>query len=148
LITGLMSPAELFSLPEKRGGSTGIIEDGITGVYAPVVFVLFILAVAQLLKESGLMRLILSSLEKVAAKDVKGTELSIFRLTLVFSVPLCANASAILLVCPTIGRPLGIRTNLAPSPIANLMDCAANTIFYVLPWHNAVIVWYSTLLIT
>lgn len=147
VITGLMSPMELFSIPEKRGGSTGIIEDGITGVYAPVIFVLFILAVAQLLKESGLMGIILSSLEKVAAKDVKGTELSIFGITLLFTVPLGANAPAILLVGPTIGRPLGIRQNLAPARIANLMDCAANTIFYVLPWHNAVIVWYSTLLI-
>ena len=38
--------------------------------------------------------------------------------------------------------------NLAPARIANLMDCSANTVFYMLPWHNAVIIWYATLVTT
>src|SRR5690625_7410606 len=102
-----MSPTELFSLPAERGGSTGIIEDGSTGVYAPVVFVLFILAVAQVLKESGVMGLILSSLENRAPTDVKATELSTFGITVLFTVPLGATGPATLLVGPSIGRPLG-----------------------------------------
>ena len=42
-------------------------------------------------------------------------------------------------------KPLGKKFNLAPARRANLMDCAVCTIFFTLPWHIAVIVWYGTL---
>lgn len=146
--TGLMKPGEVFSIPGERGESTGLIEDGIAGVTGAVVLVLFILALAQVLADSGLMGRILARLEKRAAKGVRSAELIIAGITMLFTVPLGANAPAILLVGPTLGRPLGRAHNLAPARIANLMDCSANTVFYMLPWHNAVIVWYATVLVT
>ena len=148
LLTGLLEPGMIFSIPGSRGESSGIIEDGITNITGAIVLVLFILALAQVLTESGLMLLLLKRLEKSAARGVRSAELMISGITLIFTVPLGANAPAILLVGPTIGRPLGTDKNLHPARIANLMDCAANTVFYMLPWHNAVIIWYATLVTT
>lgn len=148
LVTGLMRPGEIFSIPGERGESTGLIEDGISGVTGAVILVLFILALAQLLADSGLMGMILGKLETQAAKGVRSAELTIVGVSLLFSIPLGANAPAILLVGPTLARPLGLSHNLAPARTANLLDCSVCTVFYMLPWHNAVIVWYATVLVT
>lgn len=148
LLTGLLRPGMIFSIPGSHGESSGIIEDGITNITGAIVLVLFILALAQVLTESGLMLLLLKRLEKSAARGVRSAEFMISGITLLFTIPLGANAPAILLVGPTIGRPLGEDKNLHPARIANLMDCAANTVFYMLPWHNAVIIWYATLVTT
>lgn len=147
LATGLMQAGAIFSIPGERGGSTGLIEDGISGVTGAVILVLFILAVAQLLADSGLMARILARLQTRAAKGVRSAELTIVGVSLLFSIPLGANAPAILLVGPTLARPLGMSHNLAPARTANLLDCSVCTVFYMLPWHNAVIVWYATLLV-
>jgi len=146
LATGMMAPGDVFSIPEERGTSTGLIEDGIAGVTGAVVLVLFILAMAQILADSGLMDRILAKLEVQAAKGVRSAELMIVGVSLLFSIPLGANTPAILLVGPTLARPLGLRNNLAPARTANLLDCSVCTLFYMLPWHNAVIVWYATVL--
>lgn len=144
ILTGQLAPSDVFSIPPTSDDSTGLIEDGIAGVTGAVILVLFILAMAQVLADSGLMARFLARLEVHAARGVRSAEFSIWLITLLFTVPLGANAPAILLVGPTIGRPLGKAYNLAPARIANLLDCSANTVFYMLPWHNAVIVWYAT----
>lgn len=146
--TGQLAPGDVFSVPDAEGGSTGLVEDGIAKVTGAIVLVLFILALAQVLADSGLMARLLTRLETHAARGVRSAELAIAMITLAFTVPLGANAPAILLVGPTLGRPLGRKYNLAPARIANLMDCSANTAFYMLPWHNAVIVWFTTVAAT
>lgn len=146
--TGLLHPTQVFTIPAEQGDSTGLIEDGISGVTAAVVLVLFILALAQLLSDSGLMGKVLHLLQARAARGVRSAELSIVCITILFTIPLGSNAPAILLVGPTLARPLGLSHNLAPARTANLLDCSANTVFYMLPWHNAVIVWYVTVLAT
>lgn len=148
LATGLLRPAQIFTIPAEQGDSTGLIEDGIAGVTAAVVLVLFILALAQLLGDSGLMGKVLHLLQARAARGVRSAELTIVCITILFTIPLGSNAPAILLVGPTLARPLGLSHNLAPARTANLLDCSANTVFYMLPWHNAVIVWYVTVLAT
>ena len=147
LLTGLMKPGAIFSIPRLRGDSTGLVQDGISGVTGAIILVLFILALARLLADSGLMGLILSKLEERAARGVRSAELIIVAVSVIFSIPLGANAPAILLVGPTLARPLGLSHNLAPARTANLLDCSVCTVYYMLPWHNAVIVWYATVLV-
>src|SRR5665647_1159253 len=83
--------------------------------------------------------------EKTIANTVRQAELSIILVTILASIPIAANAPAMLLVGPTFVKPIGKKFNLAPARKANLMDCAVCTIFFILPWHIAVIVWYSTM---
>ena len=148
LATSGISPGEVFSIPPDRDTSTGLIQDGIGSVTGVVMLVLLIMALAQVLAESGLMAAVLSRLERSAARGVRSAELTIIAITLLFTIPLGANAPAILLVGTTIGKPLGQQFNLSAPRRANLLDCSACTVFYMLPWHNAVIVWFSTVAAT
>ncbi|WP_022919147.1 Na+/H+ antiporter NhaC family protein [Ruania albidiflava] len=148
LLTGGLAPGDIFSLPPDRDTSTGLIQDGIAGVTGVVMLVLLIMALAQVLAESGLMAAVLERLQKSAARGVRSAELTIIAITILFTIPLGANAPAILLVGPTIGRPLGEKYSLSAARRANLLDCSACTMFYMLPWHNAVIVWFATTVAT
>ncbi|MQA07878.1 MAG: sodium:proton antiporter [Pseudonocardiaceae bacterium] len=145
LVSGTMSPGDLFRIPEERGDSTGAIQDGIDGVTGAIVFVLLILAVTQVLIETGIMDRVLRVTERHAAKSVRQAELTSASVTMLATIPLSTLSASMFLVGPTLVKPLGQRFNLAPARRANLMDCSANSLFYMMPWHNAVIVWYATL---
>ncbi len=145
LITGNMSLSAIFAIPDERGLSTGLIEDGISGVTGAIIFALLVLAVTQVLVESGIMTSLLNWAQKTVAKSVRQAESSIIGITILASIPIAANAPALLLVGPSFVKSLGEKFNLTAERRANLMDCAVCTIFYMLPWHIAVIVWYGTL---
>lgn len=145
LLNGKLALSAVFHIPANRGESTGLIEAGISGVTGAIIFALLVLAVTQVLVESGVMSAILDWALKTIAKTVRQAESSIILVTLLASIPIAANAPALLLVGPSFVKPLGEKFNLAPARRANLMDCAVCTIFFILPWHIAVIVWYGAL---
>ncbi|MFC7457721.1 Na+/H+ antiporter NhaC family protein [Brachybacterium sp. GCM10030267] len=144
LVTGQLQIGAIFSIPGERGDSTGLLEDGMGGVTGLILLVLLIMAFSRVLAESGMMESLLAKLQNAAARGVRSAELTIIVVTLIFTVPLGANAPAILLVGPTIAKPLGQKYGLSPARRANLLDCSACTLFYMLPWHNAVIAWFAT----
>jgi Na+/H+ antiporter NhaC len=145
LLIGQASFDDLFHIPPEREESTGIIQDGVEAVTGAVIFVLLILAVTQVLVEAGVMDRVLAWTQRRAARTVRQAELTSIGATLAVTVPLSANAPAMFLVGPTLVKPLGARFDLAPARKANLMDCSAVSLFYTMPWHNAVIVWYATM---
>jgi Na+/H+ antiporter NhaC len=145
IMTGKFGIARIFSIPEKRGMSTGLVEDGIGGVVGAIIFALLILGVTQILVESGVMRRILEFAERTVVRTVRQAEAFIVSITILFSIPLSSNAPVLLLVGPSIVKPIGKKIGLAATRRANLMDCAVCTLFFTLPWHIAVIVWYSAL---
>jgi Na+/H+ antiporter NhaC len=115
-------------------------------VVGAIIFALLILAVTQILVESGIMKRILSFAEKFIINTVRQAELSIIGVTVLASIPISANAPAELLVGPSLVRPIGEKFNLAPARRANLMDCAVCTIFFILPWHIVVAAWYAAVI--
>jgi len=143
LLNGHISLSHIFHIPEERGMSTGIIQDGISGVIGAIVFALLVLAITQILIESGVMDKILTWTQDVIAKTVRQAELSIIFVTIFASIPISANAPAELLVGPSFVKKLGQKFKLAPARRANLMDCSVCSIFYTLPWHIAVVVWFG-----
>lgn len=145
MLIGKIQLFTLFHIPDKRGDSTGLIEKGISGVTGAIIFALLVLAVTQILVESGVMNSILKWAERTIAKTVRQAELSIIFVTILASIPIAANAPAELLVGPSFVKPIGKKFNLAPARRANLMDCSVCTIFFTMPWHIAVIVWYGAL---
>ncbi|MEA1961733.1 MAG: Na+/H+ antiporter NhaC family protein [Bacillota bacterium] len=146
LISGNLTLGKIFSIPAVKGDSTGLIQDGISGVVGAIIFALLILAVTEILVESGVMQKILIWAQTTIAKTVRQTELAIIGITILFSIPISANAPALLLVGPSVVKPLGKKFNLSGARRANLMDCAVCTIFFMLPWHIAVVVWHSAVL--
>lgn len=145
MLIGTIRPADIFSVPAAKGGSTGLIQAGIDNVVGAIIFAILILAVTQILVECGIMRRILDFAQSTLVASVRQAELFIVGVTILASIPISANAPAELLVGPSIVRPLGERFGLAAARRANLMDCAVCTIFFVLPWHIAVAAWYGAL---
>jgi Na+/H+ antiporter NhaC len=143
LINRQLALSDVFHIPAQRGESTGIIQDGISELTGAIIFALLILAVTQVLIESGVMKRILKLVEVFLLKTVRQAELSIIFITILASIPISSNAPAELLVGPSLVKPIGKKFKLAPARRANLMDCAVCTIFYILPWHIAVAVWYD-----
>jgi Na+/H+ antiporter NhaC len=142
-LTGRITPVNLFGIPEKRGMSTGIIENGINSVVGAIIFAILILAVTQVLVECGIMRRILEAAEKTVVRTVRQAEAFIVGVTILASIPISANAPAELLVGPSLVKPIGKKFGLAAARRANLMDCAVCTLFFTLPWHIAVAAWYG-----
>lgn len=142
---GNIKITDLFTIPLKKGASTGLIQSGIEGVVGAIIFAILILAVTQILVECGIMGRILEFAQKTIITTVRQAELFIVGVTILASIPISANAPAELLVGPTLVRPIGERFNLAAARRANLMDCAVCTIFFTLPWHIAVAAWYGAL---
>lgn len=145
LINGHLTLQKIFHIPTESGQSTGLIQDGISGVVGAIIFALLVLAVTQVLVESGVMNRVLNWAQKTIARTVRQAELTIIGITILFSIPIAANAPAELLVGPSIVKPLGEKFNLASARRANLMDCAVCSLFFTMPWHIAVVVWYTTL---
>ena len=52
------------------------------------------------------------------------------------SIPIAANAPALLLVGPSFVKPIGKKFNLAPARRVNIMDCAVCQISFTMPWHS------------
>jgi Na+/H+ antiporter NhaC len=142
LAIGHLELSQLVHIPQARGESTGLIQDGISGVSGAIIFVLLLLGITQVVADSGLMERLLVFLQRAVIKTVRQAEMAIIWITILISIPVSANAPAELLVGPTLVRPLGERFKLAPARRANLMDCAVCSVFYMLPWHLAVMVWH------
>ncbi|MEL7568538.1 MAG: Na+/H+ antiporter NhaC family protein, partial [Dehalobacterium sp.] len=115
LLNGKLALSAVLSLPAKRGESTGLIEAGISGVVGAIIFALLVLAVTQVLVESGVMSAILNWALKTIAKTLRQAELSMILVTILASIPIAANAPALLLVGPSFVKPLGEKFNLAPA---------------------------------
>lgn len=141
---GTLHFSDFFGIPEA-GQSTGLIQSGIDGVVGAVIFAVLILAVTQILVECGILEKILEFANRSIVATVSQAELFIIGVTVAASIPISANAPALLLVGPSLVRPMGEKFNLAAARRANLMDCAVCTIFFILPWHIAVAVWYGAL---
>ena len=143
LLTKYITPGQIFSIPATRGHSTGLIENGVNSVVGAIIFAILILAVTQILVESGIMQRILSAAESAIVRTVRQAEAFIVGVTILASIPISANAPAELLVGPTLVKPIGKKFRLAAARRANLMDCSVCTVFFILPWHIVVAAWYS-----
>lgn len=141
---GTLTPFDLVHIPDVRGGETGLIQKGISSTVAPIIFVMLILGITQVMINAGLMDSFIQWARRTIAKTVRQAEASIALFTILITIPLAANAPGILIMADY-AKKLGEQFKLHQARVANLLDCAANTIFYTLPWHNAVIAWYTAI---
>lgn len=143
LVNRQIGLSDIFRIPMERGQSTGIIQDGIGSVVGAIIFALLMLAITQVLVDSGVLESILKRVEKTFVKTVRQAELFIIFITILASIPIASNAAAELLVGPGLVKPIGKKFHLTPARRANLMDCSVCSLFYTIPWHIAVVVWYG-----
>ncbi|MGF1877352.1 hypothetical protein L4D77_18765 [Photobacterium frigidiphilum] len=142
---GRFNISDLFHIPGTRGESNGLIESAIGGVTGAVMFVLVLLGIIRIFMDSGLMDSILKAIMKNLGDSVIKSELIIFFSTAASSLLVSANAPSQLLVGPTIVRPIGEKQGISAERRSNLMSAAVCSIFYMMPWCLAVMVWYSAI---
>ncbi|WP_342753192.1 Na+/H+ antiporter NhaC family protein [Shouchella clausii] len=145
ILNGSIVLSDFFHIPKESGVSSGLIEDGILSISNTMIFVLIILAITQIMVESGAIDRILDFVTKKVAKGVRSAELSIIFVTTLISTPISHNTVAALLVGPGFVRKIGDRFNLSPSRKAILMDCSVTTLYFTIPWHSTIITWYGQL---
>ncbi len=139
---GAITLTDLVHIPDVRGGQTGLIQKGIASTTAPIIFVMLILGITQVMINAGVMDRFINWAKKTVAKSVRQAEASVVLFTILITIPLAANAPGILIMADYAKR-IAEEFKLHAARAANLLDCAANTAFYMLPWHNAVIAWYT-----
>lgn len=145
MLIGTIRPADIFSVPAAKGGSTGLIQAGIDNVVGAIIFMILILAVTQILVECGIMRRILDFAQSTLVATVRQAELFIVGVTILASIPISANAPAELLVGS--GASCGLWASVSarggaarqPHGLRGVHD------LLVLPWHIAVAAWYGAL---
>jgi len=145
LALGRFAISDLFHIPGARGESSGIFESAIGGVTGAVMFVLLLLGIIRIFMDSGLMDSILRFIMKNLGESKIKSELIIFFATAASSLLVSANAPSQLLVGPTIVRPIGEKQGISAERRSNLMSAAVCSIFYMMPWCLAVMVWYSAI---
>lgn len=139
---GAFQVSDILRMPAERGGDTGLIQEGIASVVTPIIFVMIILALLQIIINTGLMDDFIEWATSFVADNIRSGELSTIAIAILASIPLAANVPAILLSADY-GQEIADRYNIHRARAANLIDCSVCTLFYMLPWHNAVIVWYA-----
>ncbi|WP_114764213.1 Na+/H+ antiporter NhaC family protein [Vibrio rhodolitus] len=145
LALGQFAVSDLFHIPSVRGESNGIIENAMAGVTGAVMFVLVLLGIIRIFMDSGLMDTILQMISRNLGNSRIKSELTIFFSTAASSLLVSSNAPSQLLVGPTIVRPIGEAQDISPERRSNLMSAAVCSIFYMMPWCLAVMVWYSAI---
>ncbi|MEW9500356.1 Na+/H+ antiporter NhaC family protein [Jeotgalibacillus marinus] len=148
LLNGNLNFGSVFSIPENPGDSTGLIQEGISSVTGMIVFALFVLAITQVMIESGVMNAFLKWVQKRKIKSHRQAELSIMSVAGIGSVLISASPPLLLVIGTTFVNPFGKRFRLSPERRANVMECMMAVVFFMIPWNLAVIVWYSTLTTT
>lgn len=145
ICAGTLKPGDIFGIPAKAGGSTGIIQSGIDGVVGAVIFAILILAVTQILVECGIMGKILEFARKSVVATVRQAELFIVGVTILASILISANAPAELLVGPSLVRPMGENSawRRRGAPISWIARCARSSSSCpgISPWQP----WYGAL---
>ncbi|KIL32852.1 Na+/H+ antiporter NhaC family protein [Bacillus subtilis] len=148
ILNGSFVLKAMFHMPEESGATSGFIEDGIASMSAPIIFVLIILAITQIMIESGAIEKILDFVTNKITKGARSAELAIIFVTAIVSTPISNNAAAALLVGPGFVKELGKKYKLSPSRRAIMMDCSVTSFYYTIPWHSSIVTWYGLLVVS
>lgn len=147
MINNNIALLDMFHIPTESGASSGIVEDGISSIVNPLVFVIIILAVTQIMIASGAIDKILAFVMDKFTKSARAAELVIIFVTAIISTPISNNTAAVLLVGPGFVKKIGEKFNLSPSRKAIMMDCSVTSFYFTIPWHSSIVTWYGLLVV-
>ena len=144
VLIGNIPLGAIFSVPAKSGASTGLIQDGVDSVVGAIIFAILILAVTQILVESGIMRRILDFAHSTLVSSVRQAELFIVGVTVLashsdFRQRPGRTACRSHRWCVPSAKSSSSRPPVAPTSWT--APCAAYS--FTLPWHIAVAAWYG-----
>ncbi len=137
LVTGVIKPGDIVSVPEQFGAG-GIVLEGIQGAVPTVIIVMLLFVQVNLLKEGGGIEVIMSLMSKFV-KGVRSAEATIVSILVILNIATGLNTAAILGTGELANR-LGKKYDIDGYRRANLLDCAGTTFNYLLPYMVPVVV--------
>jgi len=143
LVTGILTPADIMSV--QNGSLAGFCIDGIKNMLGTVGYLYMVAGIMGILRESGMLDLIVSALMKSKLnKTVIGSELIMGFGQMICCVALgAANGPAIIMWGPVADQ-IGMDKNLHPYRRANMLDGFASTLPVLIPVTSSFIFIVST----
>jgi len=123
---------------------TGSIPSGAAGFFGLSILILLIIAGAQVMIRGGAFQAIEQGLLRVAARTVRGGEMTLVLSTALINAAITINTAAEIAIAPYISS-LGKRFNINGYRRANILDANTSALGYIFPWSGGVLIGYATI---
>jgi Na+/H+ antiporter NhaC len=145
-LTGL-GPGEHWGVlgiaqPGEAGSVSGSIYSGAAGFFTMSVLILLVIAGAQVMIRGGAFKALEQWLLRVAARTVRGGELTMVLSTALMNAAITINTAAEVAIAPYIST-LGRRFNINGYRRANILDANTSALGYIFPWAGGVLVGFD-----
>lgn len=133
---GVFLPGDLFHVtPDGQVGGKAV--EGAMGLVPTAILTLLLVVVINLLREGGLLRVVMEWLDRTLARTVRGAEMAIVALISLTNLSVSVNTVAMITAGP-LANELRKRHNLHPYRSANLLDTISCSFPYFLPYSATV----------
>jgi len=122
----------------------GSIYDGASGYFAMGILILLIIAGAQVMIRGGAFKALEQWLLRVAARTVRGGEMTMVLATALINAAITINTAAEIAIAPYIST-IGKRFNINGYRRANILDANTSALGYIFPWSGGVLVGYAAI---
>ncbi len=142
LAAQLITLDQVFAIKNRE--ITGILSEGAQSNIDTVMLIVLMMGAYGLLREYGLIDLMVSKLANSMTNTPRNTELTMLGLGSILSFILVGLVTRITVIAGPVINELGQKHNIHPCRRANLLDAVANGLSYVIPWH----VWPMLMIMT
>lgn len=132
LALGLLNISDLLCVAD--GAPQGILVNGVSGMFGLCILAVLLAPMAHLFDCSGLLAQLRDKLIKRLITSRKKAEVSILVIMGLFDAMINFSTVAMLAAGPTLIKEIGKKFNISGVRLANLMDCSACTVSYLLPY--------------
>ena len=132
LALGLLKFSDLLFVAD--GAPQGILVNGVSGRFGLCILAVLLAPMAQLCDCSGLLAQLREKLIERLITTRKKAEVSILLIMGLFDAMINFSTVAMLAAGPTLIKEIGKKFDISGVRLANLMDCSACTVSYLLPY--------------
>ncbi|WP_100065906.1 Na+/H+ antiporter NhaC family protein [Miniphocaeibacter massiliensis] len=128
----LLTPSQLIAI--KDGAPVGILIDGVSGMFGLCILAVLLAPMAHLFAISGLLSKIRKYLIDKLITSKRKAEVSVLIIMGIFDALINFSTVAMLAAGPSLIKEIGKKYDIDGVRLANLMDCSACTVSYLLPY--------------
>ncbi|MBT9779439.1 hypothetical protein GPL15_23455 [Clostridium sp. MCC353] len=132
LILGLLKVSDLIYVAD--GAPQGILVNGVSGMFGLCILAVLLAPMAHLFDCSGLLAVLREKLIERLITTRKKAEVSVLFIMGIFDAMINFSTVAMLAAGPSLIKEIGKKFDISGVRLANLMDCSACTVSYLLPY--------------
>ena len=132
LVLGLLKVSDLIYVAD--GAPQGILINGVSGMFGLCILAVLLAPMAHLFDCSGLLGVVREKLIEKLITTRKKAEVSVLFIMGIFDAMINFSTVAMLAAGPSLIKEIGKKYDISGVRLANLMDCSACTVSYLLPY--------------